>query len=77
MKTNEGFSDRFEGLRNEPVLKACEAIIERLRLKDVTIAQWYLTKKRPKEFGDTSTVKHEGEIKVDLVGEAKARSKKY
>lgn len=49
IKENPALSDRFEALRQKPVLKARETIIK--DLKNPAGAQWYLSRKRKSEFG--------------------------
>lgn len=44
------FADRIESLREQPVLKARETIVQ--RLNDPEFAKYYLSKKRPDEFGE-------------------------
>lgn len=49
-KEHPEFSDRMDDLRMKPVLKARISIFN--SLNDPHQARWYLTKKRPEEFGD-------------------------
>ena len=51
LESVEGLRERLEALRNKPVLKARQTIINSLEVpKD---AQWYLERKRKKEFGSS------------------------
>jgi len=44
------FRKRFEGLKDEPILKARETVVKDLKRPEG--ARWYLARKRRKEFGD-------------------------
>jgi hypothetical protein len=50
VNNNPDFLDRFEVLRERPVLKARRAIFD--NLDDPKIAQWYLSRKRREEFSE-------------------------
>lgn len=54
LKNNPEYSDRFEALRNKPVLKARETVIK--DLVTPSGAQWYLSRKRKLEFGSGEEV---------------------
>lgn len=49
VKAHPDYSDRFEQLRQRPVLKARETVIK--DLVNPSGAQWYLSRKRKAEFG--------------------------
>lgn len=49
LKLNPEYSDRFEALRERPVLLARQTVIK--DLKTPSGAQWYLSRKRKNEFG--------------------------
>lgn len=49
IKDNTELADRFNSLREKPVLKARETVIKSLATADG--ARWYLERKRRKEFG--------------------------
>jgi hypothetical protein len=51
--------DRFEALRQRPILKARQTIVKGLDQPDN--AKWYLSKKKKKEFGDSVDVTSDGE----------------
>jgi hypothetical protein len=51
---------RFEALRNQPVLKARQTIVK--GLDQIPVAQWYIGRKRPVEFADTTKVQHSGSV---------------
>ena len=48
MKENQEFSDRIKALRERPVLKARQTIVK--SLDNPSDAQWYIERKRKKEF---------------------------
>ena len=48
-KRNPEYAERFEALRQKPVLKARETVIK--DLVNPSGAQWYLTRKKKAEFG--------------------------
>jgi len=50
LKANPDFSQRILDLRNRPVLKARQTIVK--GLDDAKNAQWYLERKRKKEFAE-------------------------
>ena len=52
IKKDKTFSDRIEALRNKPVLKARQTIVQ--GLSDSNDAKWYLERKRKKEFSTRS-----------------------
>lgn len=54
MKSNQDFSDRINALRERPVLKARQTIVK--SLENPHDAQWYLERKRKKEFSQRSEV---------------------
>ncbi len=49
-KINKEFSDRIKALRERPVLKARQTIVK--ALDDPQNAQWYIARKRKKEFAE-------------------------
>lgn len=49
IKENPELADRFEALRNKPVLKARETVIKSINTPEG--ARWYLERKRKAEFG--------------------------
>ncbi|HEB41827.1 MAG TPA: hypothetical protein ENI08_02285 [Candidatus Dependentiae bacterium] len=57
-----------------PNLQARKRVVEDIE-KSTPVAQWWLTKKKPKEFGDV--IKFAGRVRVDLSDEANKRAKKY
>lgn len=52
LKENKEFSDRINGLRERPILKARQTIVK--ALDNPHDAQWYLERKRKKEFAARS-----------------------
>lgn len=56
-------SDRFELLREKPILKAHEAINDKLNEGDEHVAKWYL-ERRSKDFKPTNKTEHEGSVGV-------------
>jgi len=73
---NPKLADRFEALRQTPILKARQTIFK--DLGDTATAKWYLEKKRRNEFASKSIQEHEGEVTKNLKvsdeeGEALAR----
>lgn len=58
--TERKLYDRFEALRNKPILLARETIVK--SLTDPVFAFKYMEKKKADEFGNKTTIKHEGSI---------------
>jgi len=58
VKENQELSDRFEALRNKPILKARKAVVDKLD-ESYQNAMDYLKRKRKKEFGDNLDVTSE------------------
>lgn len=54
IKANPALNDRFEALRQRPFLKARQTIVK--ALDNPHDAQWYLTRKKRKEFGENVDV---------------------
>lgn len=63
LEENPGFSDRFEALRNKPVLKARQTVVS--SLSDPVHAFRYLEKKRGDEFGTKSKVELSGSVATE------------
>ncbi len=61
IKNNPELSDRFEALRNRPVLKARQEVVKGLD-DDKNFSFKYLSRKRPHEFGDKLQVEHSGGV---------------
>lgn len=61
------FTDRKEGLKDNPVLKARRTVVK--ALDDPKDAQWYLERKRKGEFSIKQELEHSGEIKQSLTKE--------
>lgn len=68
-KDNPELSDRFEHLREQPVLKARQTLIN--KLGRVEEAKWYLGKRRPEEFGEQSNPSVMVPVQVNLNEERK------
>lgn len=68
LKTDQAFSDRIAALRERPVLKARQTISKSLETPQG--AQWYLSRKRKKEFAERiEQTGEDGEaIKVSVTG---------
>lgn len=50
LKKNPEFQDRIDDLRQRPILKARQTIVK--AIEDPQYAQWYLSRKRKKEFSE-------------------------
>ena len=61
LKAKPEYEDRFQALRDKPVLEARKRISEQIP-EDTKTAQWYLERKRPEEFGAKSMVQHQHKI---------------
>ena len=59
------FSERKALLKLHPNLAAQKTIVKSLE-SNVATAQWWNTKKKPDEFGDTTKLKIEGSVKTDF-----------
>ena len=67
LKKEPTFSDRIEDLRQRPILKARQTIVK--SLDNPQHAQWYISRKRKKEFAERieQTGADGGAIKVEGV----------
>lgn len=63
LKARPEYEDRFQALRDKPVLEARKRIAEQIP-EDSKIAQWYLERKRPEEFGPKSMVHHQHKVEL-------------
>jgi len=64
-KKNPSFSDRKEGLKKRPIMKARQTVVGDLKEPDT--AKWYLSKKQKDEFGDKQPgVLPEGSIQGNI-----------
>ena len=63
LKARPEYEDRFQALRDKPVLEARKRIAEQIP-EDSRIAQWYLERKRPEEFGSKSMVQHQHKVEL-------------
>lgn len=63
LKANPEFSQQITDWQNEPILKARRKVVEDLD-KDVKNAQWYLERKRKKEFSTRSELEQTGDNSV-------------
>lgn len=52
--------DRFDELRETPVLKARKAVMDDLNNGDVNTAKWYLQNKKSDEFNTKQEIDHSG-----------------
>lgn len=78
-KKNPEFLERKQALKNMPSLRAKKTVVDHLD-KDVAIAQWWLVRRHPDEFGGVTSPKAptiDDMPKMDLYGEAKKRAAKY
>lgn len=66
LKKKPEFSDRIADLRNRPILKARQTIVQ--ALSQPQHAEWYLTRKRKKEFAER--IEQTGADGKDLNGDA-------
>lgn len=62
LQDDKDFSDRVEALRSRPIMKARKTIVD--SLEDVDGAQWYLERKRKREF--STRVEHADEVDVKV-----------
>jgi len=60
---NPEFAERKEALKNKPNLKARQTIVQ--QLDDVRVAEWWLEKKRPDEFGQRQRLEHFGKLQTE------------
>lgn len=60
---NPEFAERKEALKNKPNLKARQTIVQ--QLDDVRVAEWWLEKKRPDEFGQRQRLEHSGKLQTE------------
>ena len=60
---NPEFTERKEALKNKPNLKARQTIVQ--QLDDVRVAEWWLEKKRPDEFGYRQRLEHTGKLQTE------------
>lgn len=67
LKENPEFQDRINDLRQKPVLKARQTVVQ--SLSDATSAKWYLEKKKKLEFGPTLELSGELTSKIISVDE--------
>lgn len=58
------YSDKFENLKQKPILKALNTVVG--SLDDPKVATWYLTKKMSQDFGNTIDVGIKKEKPIDL-----------
>lgn len=58
LKKEPKFSDRIAELRQRPILKARQTVVK--SLDNPQHAQWYLTRKKKKEFGENIDVTSDG-----------------
>jgi hypothetical protein len=58
LKARPEYEDRFQALRDKPVLEARKRIAGQIP-EDTKTAQWYLERKRPDEFSPKATVQHQ------------------
>jgi len=63
LKARPEYEDRFQALRDKPVLEARKRIAEQIP-EDTKTAQWYLERKRPDEFGPKSMVQHQHKVEL-------------
>lgn len=70
LKSDQEFSDRIAMLRERPILKARQTISKSLDTPQG--AQWYLSRKKKKEFGDNIDLTSDGEkvqpLLVKIIG---------
>jgi len=67
IKKNPEFSDRFEDLRSQPVLKALDTLTN--SLNNVEDAKWLLERRFKKEYSTRQEIGVEGEIKMSKIDE--------
>lgn len=60
---NHEFTERKEALKNKANLKARQTIVQ--QLDDVRVAEWWLEKKRPDEFGQRQRLEHSGKLQTE------------
>jgi len=69
VKENPELKERFDRLRNRPVLKARQTVVK--SLDNPHDAQWYLTRKRKMEFGDNVDITSGGDKLESVVNREK------
>ena len=60
---NPEFTERKKALKDKPNLKARQTIVQ--QLDDVRVAEWWLARKRPEEFGDRQKLEHSGKLQTE------------
>jgi len=65
LKKNPELGNRFDALRQKPVLIARQTIFKDLK-DDVTTAKWYVERKRRNEFAQKTIQEHEGKIEQNV-----------
>lgn len=63
LKAKPEYEDRFQALRDKPVLEARKRIAEQIP-EDTKTAQWYLERKRPDEFSTKAMVQHQHKVEL-------------
>lgn len=66
-KENPEFFDKIQALRERPVLKARQTVVN--SLSDPNHAFRYIERKRPKEFAPQSKIEHSGSIETPIATE--------
>lgn len=69
IKANPNLSDRFEQLREKPILKARDNIAKAIAAGDADTSKWYLERKKKDEFSTRSELTGKGGqgIKINVV----------
>ena len=63
LKARPEYEDRFQALRDKPVLEARKRIAEQIP-EDTKTAQWFLERKRPDEFSPKAMVQHQHKVEL-------------
>ena len=74
MKKNPQFSDRIEELRQKPLLKARQTVVQKLG-ESYSNSMDYLKRKRKLEFGDSSDLTSGGEKISSILNEINTKAK--
>lgn len=62
IKKDKQLSDEFDSIKDHPILKSLKAVVEALNQPQYAFR--YLEKKLPEEYGEKTTIKHEGTVEV-------------
>jgi len=62
---SEELAEKFDRLREKPVLKAYQTVVQ--DLGTIETAKWYLERKRKNEFSIKRETEHTGDLEISLI----------